>query len=77
MDSRHTYRNMDRKHTYEVGDLLKHAATHITPYTLLVLERRTDTENEFNLVYRVLDTRDGSIYIENQLYVDENYERIA
>jgi hypothetical protein len=68
---------VSRSHTYEVGDLLKHAALHIAPYTLLVLERMADTENEYNLVYRVLDTRDGSIYIENQLYVDESYERIG
>ena len=68
---------MDRRHTYEAGDLLKHAALHIAPYTLLVLERMADTEIGSNLVYRVLDTRDGSIYVENQLFVDENYERIA
>jgi hypothetical protein len=68
---------MDRKHTYQVGDLLKHAAVGVAPYALLVLERMPDPTWETNLVYRVLDTRSGSIYVENQLYVDKNYTRIA
>jgi hypothetical protein len=68
---------MARRHAYEVGDLLSHARTTEKSYSLLILETLPDPYEERNLVYRVLDTGDGRIYLENQLFVDENFERIA
>jgi hypothetical protein len=68
---------MDRKHTYEAGDLLGHNTQTETSYFLLVLEALPDPYESHNIVYRVLDPTNDRIYLENQLFVDENFKRIA